>query len=208
MDSSKITVIGIIILAFAINIIGVAQEEKRSNNELVDDIQEYNGSIGPENSLYGLKLAFEMIDESFTLNISRKLEKKLNHAKIRLSEAKAELKEENEDRAEKVLELYREKLKETEDSIQEIEGTDSGIANAQDMIKKNQYVLERLLELHPNNTGLARAYNNSHDLENEFERKIEGKSEDIEYKNPESKRETKPGDNDMKRQERNDRKDD
>jgi len=36
------------------------------------------------------------------------------------------------------------------------------------MIANHSYVLERLLESHPNNSGLLRAYNNSQDLLDRF----------------------------------------
>ena len=43
MITLRITVTGLLLIAFAINMIGVAQEEKVSPDELVDDIEEYNG---------------------------------------------------------------------------------------------------------------------------------------------------------------------
>jgi len=178
MNIIRLTVTGIILLAFTLNIIGSAQEE-RSPDELVDDIEEYNGSIGPDNALYGLKLAFEGLDESFTLNTTEKLEKKIYHSRLRLSEAKTELKKKNDEGAKKAFEYYDEKIKETEDSISERKDNDSGMLNAQKMITKHQYILERLLELHPNNSGLLNAYNNSIELENKFEEKTDRKLERI-----------------------------
>ncbi|PWB54854.1 MAG: hypothetical protein C3F06_03520 [Candidatus Methanoperedenaceae archaeon] len=178
MNTIRLTVTGIILLAFTLNIIGSAQED-RSPDELVDDIEEYNGSIGPDNALYGLKLAFEGLDESFTLNTTEKLEKKIYHSRLRISEAKTELKKKNDEGAKKAFENYEEKIKETEDSIAEERDNDSGMLNAQKMITKHQYILERLLELHPNNSGLLNAYNNSIELENIFEEKTDRKLERI-----------------------------
>lgn len=178
MNTMRFTVTGIILLAFIMNIIGAAQEDK-SPDELVDDIEEYNGSIGPENSLYGLKLAFEGLDESFTFNTTEKLEKKIYHSRLRISEAKTELKKKNDEGAKKAFEYYDEKINETEDSISGNLGNDSGIFNAQKMIEKHQYVLERLFELHPENTGLLNAINNSIGLEYKFEEKTDRKLERI-----------------------------
>jgi translation initiation factor 2B subunit (eIF-2B alpha/beta/delta family) len=178
MNTIRFTVTGIILLAFIMNIIGAAQEDK-SPDELVDDIEEYNGSIGPEDSLYGLKLAFEGLDESFTLNTTEKLEKKIFHSRLRISEAKTELKKKNYQGAKKAFEYYKEKLKETEDSIQSNSGNDSEIFNAQKLIEKHQYVLERLFELHPDNAGLLNAINNSIELEYKFEEKTDRKLERI-----------------------------
>lgn len=181
MNTIRLTVTGIILLAFTLNIIGSAQED-RSPDELVDDIEEYNGSIGPDNALYGLKLAFEGLDESFTLNTTEKLEKKIYHSRLRISEAKTELKKKNDEGAKKAFEYYEEKMKETEYSIAEEKDNDSGMLNAQKMITKHQYILERLLELHPNNSGLLNAYNNSIELENMFEEKTDRKLERIQTK--------------------------
>ena len=182
MNTLRITVTGLLLIAFAINIVGVAQEEKVSPDELVDDIEEYNGSMGPDNVFYGLKLAFERLDESFTFNQTEKLDKKVYHSKLRISEAKTELKKKNYEGAKKVFENYKEKIKETEGSISDIKGNDSGIINAQKMVEKHQYVLERLLESHPNDTGLKSAYSNSVELEDKFEEKTQKMLERIQTK--------------------------
>ncbi len=168
----------LLVLGFALNIIGIASATDGTES-LVDDIEEYNGSVGPDNALYGLKLAFENIDESFTWNATEKLGKKVSHSRLRIAEAKTELKNNNNEAAEKAFERYKEKVKETEESISEISGNDSGILNAQKNIVKHQYVLEQLIESHPNNTGLQNAYNRSLELKDKFERKTERKIERI-----------------------------
>lgn len=166
----------LLILGFALNIIGIARASNTTES-LVDDIEEYNGSVGPDNALYGLKLAFENIDESFTWNATEKLGKKVSHSRLRIAEAKTELKNKNNEAAEKAFEQYKEKVNETEELISEIPGNDSGILNAQKMIEKHQYILEQLIESHPNNTGLQNAYNRSLELKDKFARKIERKIE-------------------------------
>ena len=97
-------------------------------------------------------------------------------------QAKTELKNKNDEGAKKAFENYREKIKETEVSISDINGTGSGIINSQKMAKKHQYVLERLLEIHPNNTGLKNAYYNSIELEDKFEEKTQKKLESVQTK--------------------------
>lgn len=179
MNTLRMTVTGILLLAFTMNNIGAAQQDNLSPQVLVDDIEEYNGSIGPDNALYGLKLAFEILDESFTFNTTEKLEKKVYHSNLRLSEAKTELKKKNNEGAKKAFENYKEKINETENSISNIKGNYSGILNAQKMIEKHQYVLERLLESHPDNGGLLNAYNKSVELEDKFEEKTERKLERV-----------------------------
>jgi len=168
----------LLILGFALNIISIARASD-DTEYLVDDIEEYNGSDGPDNALYGLKLAFENIDESFTWNATEKLGKQVSHSRLRIAEAKTGLKNNNNEVAEKAFENYREKVKETEESISEIWGNDSGVLKAQKMIEKQQYVLEQLIGSHPNNTGLQNAYSRSQELIVKFEEKTEIKIERI-----------------------------
>ena len=50
---------------------------------------------------------------------------------------------------------------------------DTGLINAQQMIKKHQLILENQSISHPNSTGLQKAYNNSKNLQTKFDSKIE-----------------------------------
>jgi len=172
MNKKGIVMIGIILLALGFSLMGAALASE-STDDLVDDIPEYNGSLGPDNPFYGLRLALENWDESFTFNATEKLQKKVAHSKLRIAEAKTELKKKNTEAAQNAFEHYKEKIKETEASISQIPGNDSGILNAQKNIVKNQYVLEKLLESHPDNMGIQNAYKNSQELEDKFENKTE-----------------------------------
>ncbi len=147
-----------------------------------DSITPYNGPVGPGNSLYGLKLAFENLDESFTFNQSERLEKQISHADLRLSELKRELLENRTVAADIALEQYRLKINQTDEVLEPapVNGTspspafdETGLMHAREMIAKHQQVLEGLLQTHPNNSGLERAYENSRELGQKFERKIE-----------------------------------
>ena len=172
MNKKGMVMIGIILLALGFSLMGAALASE-STDDLVDDIPEYNGSLGPDNPFYGLRLALENWDESFTFNATEKLQKKVAHSKLRIAEAKTELKKKNTEAAQNAFEHYKEKIKETEASISQIPGNDSGILNAQKNIVKNQYVLEKLLESHPDNMGIQNAYKNSQELEDKFENKTE-----------------------------------
>jgi hypothetical protein len=149
-----------------------------------DTIAPYNGPIGPDNSLYGLKIAFENLDESFTFNQSEKLDKQVSHADIRLTELKRELAENRTGAAEVALEQYWQKMNQTKDTLSPFLTNDNGIQqavndtgllHAQDMIAKHQQILEDLMQAHPDNKGLARAYNNSIALEQKFAEKIKAR---------------------------------
>lgn len=146
-----------------------AETVSDGEEELLDDIEEYDGSIGPGNSLYGLKLAFERLDETFTFNESEKLGKQVAHARQRIAEMRSELKKKNNEAASRALEKHREKIKEIDRAVSEASDLEEELLHAQRMIAKHQAVLKELVDLHPNNTGLARAYNNSLELKEKFE---------------------------------------
>ncbi|MFA4860567.1 DUF5667 domain-containing protein [Methanoregula sp.] len=152
----------------------------------IDTITPFRGTIGPDHSLYGIKIAFENLDESFTVNESERLEKQVAHADNRLAELKFELAENKTDAADRALELYRQKLNQTENVLGQYapNGTgtkpgadDQGLEHAREMILKHQGVLMDLLNAHPDNPGLSRAYNNSLVLEQKFENKLEQRTE-------------------------------
>ncbi|MFZ2411307.1 MAG: DUF5667 domain-containing protein [Candidatus Methanoperedens sp.] len=140
-----------------------------------DDEADTEGLIGPGNALYGLQIAFENIGETFTFNSSEKLGKQVAHARKRIAEARAVLKRNDTEAANKALEHYTEKMEEANKSVSEFKGADSGLANAQQMIAKHETVLKNLLERHPGNKGLERAYSNSQELKTKFEEKIKRK---------------------------------
>jgi hypothetical protein len=142
-----------------------------SGTVITDDIQPYNGPIGVDNPLYGLKLAFENMDESFTTNQTERVEKQVEHGRLRIAEVKEELALNQTDLAQHALDLYWQKMNLTETTIAQFQSNTTGLFHAQEEIAKHQYVLEQLLLSHPNNTGLQRAYNNSLDLEEKFAEK-------------------------------------
>jgi hypothetical protein len=147
--------------------IATAQEDT-SGTVLTDDIAPYNGPIGADNPLYGLKLALEDVDESFTANETERVDKQVNHARLRLSEVRRSLELNQSDSAEQALNNYWMKMNLTNITISRWGSNATGLLHAQEMIMKHQFVLEHLLETHPNNTGLQRAYNNSLRLEEKF----------------------------------------
>jgi len=148
-----------------------------------DDIAPYDGPIGAGNPLYGLKVAMEDLDETFTFNQSQRMEKQLNHARLRIAEVRRELAINRTDTAQQALDLYLQKMNLTEHSLVSYRSNDTGLLHAQGMIIKHQLVLGKLLLSYPNNTGLSRAYNNSLALEQKFEEKTAIRFERIIEKN-------------------------
>jgi hypothetical protein len=159
---------GLLVLGlFCLSGIAAAQEGS-SGTVLTDDIQPYNGPIGADSPLYGLKLALEDMDESFTANETERVDKQMNHARLRLAEVRRSLELNQSDSAEQALNNYWMKMNLTNTTITRWGSNATGLLRAQEMIIKHQFVLEHLLETHPNNTGLQRAYNNSLRLEEKF----------------------------------------
>ena len=149
-----------------------------------DDIPAYNGPIGADSPLYGLKLALEDLDESFTSNESERVDKQMNHARLRLSEVRRELADNRTDYCTTGTRSGTwQKVNMTQMSLAYFGSNQTGLVHAQEMHEKHQMVLEELMLSHPNNTGLARAYNNSLKLEEKFEEKTQVRFEKIMEKN-------------------------
>jgi hypothetical protein len=138
-----------------------------------DDILPYNGTISPDSPMYGLKIAMEDLDETFTFNDTQRVEKRVDHAGLRIAEVKREMSHNRTDTAERALELYRQKLNLTEGSLTPFGSNATGLLHAQEMITRHQDVLANLVHMYPNTPGLARAYNNSLSLEEKFGEKTE-----------------------------------
>ncbi|MBN1193791.1 MAG: hypothetical protein JXA08_00350 [Methanomicrobiaceae archaeon] len=154
-----------------------AQEDNGTYSEgtvISDDVPPYTGPIGPGSPLYGLKIAFEDLDVSFTANETEYVTKLLRNNRERLSEVRSELQRNNTDAADRALALYLQKTNMTRQRLQtSADSTADGLLHAQEMVLKHQLVLENLIDTHPGNTGLMRAYDNSLALEQKFQEKTQ-----------------------------------
>ena len=63
----------------------------QGTGDISEDIAPYDGPIDADSPLYGLKLAMEDLDETFTFNDTQRVEKRLDHAQIRIAEVRREL---------------------------------------------------------------------------------------------------------------------
>jgi hypothetical protein len=145
---------------------GIAAAEEET--VLTDDIEPYDGPIGPDSPLYGLKLALEDMDESFTANETERVNKQMNHAKLRLAEVRRSLDLNQGESAETALNNYWLKMALANTTLSRWNSNATGLLHAQEQIVRHQYVLENLLADNPDNPGLQRAYNNSLRLEERF----------------------------------------
>lgn len=163
---------------------GIAAAQADTQGTVVTaDIEPYNGPIGADSPLYGLKLALENLDETFTVNETERVEKQMNHARLRLSEVRRSLDLNQSDSAEQALNNYWLKMDLANATISRWSSNTTGLLHAEEMIIKHQLVLENLLASNPNNTGLQRAYSNSLALEEKFAEKTEVKFQRIIEKN-------------------------
>lgn len=140
-----------------------------------DDYKPDKGLIGPGNALYGLRIAFQHLDIVFTFNKSEKLGKQVSYARHRIKEFRASLADNDTEAANIAIEEFKDEIEEVNRSVSEFFDKDTGLVNAQKMIAKHQAVLEALLESHPNNSGLQKAYKNSLKLEDNFAAKTKVK---------------------------------
>jgi len=178
MKNKHIILGGILVIALLCNVGTVAALDDtatgvQDRGDISDDIAPYNGPIGADSPLHGLKLAMEDLDETFTFNDTQRVEKRLDHARLRIAEVRRELDLNRTTTAERTLEQYRQKLNLTEGSLTPFGSNATGLLHAQEMIIRHQTVLANLMLLYPNTTGLIRAYNNSLSLEQKFGEKTE-----------------------------------
>ena len=197
MNTKTGVILTLLVLGLCIAIAPVMADDNSTITGMpyAGDVQPYSGSIGPDSSLYGLKTAFENLDESFTFNQTEKLEKEVQYDNIRITELEAALAANRSDAADRAMDQYSVDLNRTEETLAQFNSTpgqpgpgasngtapwadanvsgtgfprDMGPANAQQMILRHQEILNHLLALHPDNPGIARAYNNSLVLEQKF----------------------------------------
>jgi hypothetical protein len=139
--------------------------------------------IGPGSPLFGLKVAMENLDETFTVNDTRRVEKQVDHAQARIDEVRQELELNQTGYADQSLELYWEKLNQTEAALPRFPFNATGLLHAQEVIAGHQAVLADLLSRYPDDPGLARAYNHSQVLEQKFGEKTRVKFDRVTGKN-------------------------
>ena len=117
----------------------------QGTGDISEDIAPYNGTIGADSPLHGLKLAMEDLDETFTFDDARRVEKRLDHAQLRIAEFRQELDLNRTRAAERALEQYRQKLNLTEQSLEPFGSNATVLLHAQETITRHQVVLAGLM---------------------------------------------------------------
>jgi len=144
-----------------------------------NDIPPFKGVVGPEHALYGLKIAFGNIDETFTCDDSERLGLKVSAARHRIAEARAAFEEGNEEAAGLALGNYWNKTNEIETTVDDSDINATGLMQASRMMLQHRNVLQNLIQHNTsegkNLKGLMNALNNSFRLEEKFNHHIENK---------------------------------
>lgn len=118
-------------------------------------------NVGPSNPLYGLKLAFEDLDETFTPSDSDRIIKQMENAELRIFEAQAELLDNNIRASEIALERYHEKVNQTIRTAYLLEGQGAGFSEGFIIAERQQQAFEDLISGFSDNRELLISYQNS-----------------------------------------------
>jgi hypothetical protein len=110
-----------------------------------EDVPPYQGRFGPDSPLYGLKIAFENIDEAVSLSADAKLDKQVAHAEERIAEAKAMIEKGKHEATEKAMKGYTAKTAAIDETATKPDVTEEGLQRAQQMLSKHETVLQGLI---------------------------------------------------------------
>jgi hypothetical protein len=138
---------------------------------LTDDFRPHDGTIGADSPLYGLKLALEDMDLSFTADETTRIGKEMDQAQLRLLEVRRSLDLNQSESAGKALSNYLLKTDLASFTITTSDPDGPRLLHAQEMLIRHQIALENLLAGYPDNMGLRRAHSNSLALEEKFTEK-------------------------------------
>ncbi|MHC1611074.1 MAG: DUF5667 domain-containing protein [Candidatus Methanospirareceae archaeon] len=141
-----------------------------------EDVPPYQGWFAPDSPLYGLKIAFEKIDEAVSLSADAKLDKQVAYAEERIAEAKAMIEKGKPEAAEKAMDGYIAKTAAISETVTKPDVTEEGLQHARQMLSKHETVLQGLIN-DPNmpeqcKPALQRALNNSRTAEDTLDRVI------------------------------------
>ncbi len=144
-----------------------------------DDIPPFEGAVGPEHALYGLKIAFGNINETFTYNSSERLGLQVSRARHRIAEARAEIKNGNDKAAGVALGHYKKMMDNIGDNVNGSDINSTDLVKANEKMSKHQNTLQYMV-LQKNAQGkdvegLTDALNNNLMLQDKFSNKLEKK---------------------------------
>lgn len=143
-------------IVLSILMFGIIPVTAETSTSLTNDT-----AVLPGNPLYGLKITFEKMDESFTFNTTDRLTKQLKHADTRLSEANSALIQNDTLGAERAISGYFDTANDTIRTIRELSPGSGPVGNAQSTLINQQQELEQLMNTYPGAPGLSVAFQNN-----------------------------------------------
>ena len=162
-------VLGLVALVFSVLICSAgAQTIASTDDQLVDDIPEYQGTMGPDSIFYGLKLAMENLDEAFTPDETARMEKMMVHAQIRISETKTMLKYQEFTSANRAMEAYQEKLNQASGELNRPTVDETDLVPVQKTMFKYHAIIQDLHSAYPDSSTLAEILKGSTAVQDQF----------------------------------------
>jgi hypothetical protein len=135
-----------------------------------DEVQAYNGWVGADSPLYGLKLLIEQIDESLAGDVNAKLVKQMAHAEKRLSEAYAMALENNTGAMEAAMNEYVRKMGQINATIDGPGVDDGTYLDMSRLFEKHQnhfrYMINDSMQTWQSRNQWANAFNYSEQFQN------------------------------------------
>lgn len=139
----KKILVPVIIAILALSVVQTAFAES-------DDLKPYNGLVGADSPLYGIKRLFQQLDESFSLNSNDKLDKMLAHADERVSEALAMAQANNTDGFESALDGYEDLIDSINDTMENDDVGDEEYSDVGPRLDRHMWTFQNMF----NNTTL------------------------------------------------------
>ena len=161
LKKTLITVLVVLVLLVAVPATSMAAPGK---------ISPYKGMVGADSPLYGLKLLIEDLDESLAGSNTAKLQKQMDHAQKRLSEAMAAAEADNPAAMEAALNEYNSEINDINSTMEQEDVSEEQYSEVGPVVDEQQQALEGMID-----TGsipgdlrdsLAGAYNNSTKIKN------------------------------------------
>lgn len=140
-----------------------------------DDIEPYTGMIPPGHFLYGAKLIVEDIDEVFTFDRIKLMEKKMAHAELRIAEVKHEMIQNRS--TEQIMNKYHSKMNEVDFHFGQMSGAtvtknNEELTKIQLQVERQHFVLGKIMVDDSDNTGFVNAVQNTNRILQNFNKKI------------------------------------
>jgi hypothetical protein len=160
--------LALIALIFSLLLCSTMAQTVASTDSLVDDVPEYQGTLGPDSIFYGMKLAMENLDEAFTADETERMEKMMVHAELRISETKTMLKYREVTSADRAMEAYQEKLNQASGELDRPGVNEEDLVPVQKTMFRYHAIIQDLQSAYPDSATLAEILDDSTAVQDQF----------------------------------------